>query len=108
MEFCDECGSMMKAGEGEDHWVCSSCGFEKGRDEEAEATMITTQGQESSEIVDVSDAEDKGLPTTTAHCPDCGNDTAYWYMQQIRSADESETRFFVCTECEHKWREDDH
>jgi DNA-directed RNA polymerase subunit M len=29
-------------------------------------------------------------------------------MQQIRAADESETRFFICTECEHKWREDDH
>ncbi|MFW5949411.1 MAG: transcription factor S, partial [Halolamina sp.] len=22
--------------------------------------------------------------------------------------DESETRFFTCTECGHKWREDDH
>ncbi len=106
MEFCDDCGSMMKT-EG-DHWVCGSCGFEKLRDEVKEATMVTTQGQQDSEIVDVSDAEDKGLPTTTAQCPQCDNDRAYWYMQQIRSADESETRFFVCTDCEHKWREDDH
>jgi DNA-directed RNA polymerase subunit M len=29
-------------------------------------------------------------------------------MKQIRAADESETRFFTCTECGHKWREDDH
>ena len=106
MEFCDDCGSMMKT-EG-DNWVCDSCGFTKLRDEAAEAAMTTTQGQEKSEIVDISDAEDKGLPTTTAACPACDNDRAYWYMQQIRAADESETRFFVCTECEHKWREDDH
>jgi DNA-directed RNA polymerase subunit M len=106
MEFCDDCGSMMKTND--DKWVCGSCGFEKVRDSAKEAQMVTTQGQEKSEVVDVSDAEDKGLPTTTVHCPKCGNDRAYWYMQQIRSADESETRFFVCTECEHKWREDDH
>ena len=106
MEFCDECGSMMKT-EG-DHWVCGSCGFETLRNEAKEAAMVTTQGQEDTEIVDVSDAEDKGLPTTTAQCPECDNDRAYWYMQQIRAADESVSRFFVCTECEHKWREDDH
>ncbi|WP_435345255.1 transcription factor S [Haloarchaeobius sp. HRN-SO-5] len=106
MEFCDECGSMMKTEDGK--WVCGSCGFTKPRDAKAEQAMVTTQSQEESEIVDVSDAENKGLPTTETHCPNCGNDEAYWYLQQIRSADESETRFFICTACEHKWREDDH
>jgi len=98
---------MMKT-EG-DHWVCGSCDHEQRRaDAETEqAQMVTTQGQEYSEVVDVTDAEDKGLPTSTEHCPKCDNDEAYYYMQQIRAADESETRFFICTECEHKWREDD-
>jgi len=106
MEFCDECGSMMKTED--DHWVCGSCGYEKGRDEDKEKGMVTTTGQEETEVVDMSDSEDQGRPTTTAQCPECDNDEAYWYMQQIRAADESETRFFVCTECDHKWREDDH
>ena len=106
MEFCDECGSIMKTEGGS--WVCGSCGFEKARDAAEEKEMVTTQGQVESEIVDMSDAEGEGRPTTTASCPECDNDTAYWYMQQIRAADESETRFFVCTECDHKWREDDH
>jgi len=107
MEFCDECGSMMKPDDG--NWVCGACGFEKPRDAEAEAGMVTTQGQVESEIVDTSDvsAEDMG-PTTNATCPDCGNDRAFWDMKQIRSADESETRFFTCTACGHRWREDDH
>ncbi|WP_323675048.1 transcription factor S [Halorubellus sp. PRR65] len=105
MEFCDECGSMMKT-EG-DHWVCGSCGHEQGRDEAKEAEMVTTEGQEVSEVIDISGAEERGLPQMTAHCPKCDNDRAYYYTQQIRSADESETRFFICTECEHKWREDD-
>jgi len=106
MEFCDECGSMMKTEDGV--WVCGSCGHEKGRDREKEERMVTTTGQEETEVVDISEAKDQGRPTTTAQCPECDNDQAYWYMQQIRAADESETRFFVCTECEHKWREDDH
>jgi DNA-directed RNA polymerase subunit M len=104
MEFCDDCGSMMKAEDG--LWICGSCGFEKPKD--PDANYVVTEDQEETEIVDVSDAEDQGLPKTEAHCPECGNDEAFWYMQQIRSADESETRFLVCTECEHKWREDDH
>ena len=90
-----------------DKWVCTQCGHETLRDEAAEAEMVTTQAQEESEIIE-SGGGSSGLPTTSANCPDCDNDEAYWYMQQIRAADESETRFFVCTECEHKWREDDH
>lgn len=103
MEFCDECGSMMMADSGV--WVCNSCGHEQPKGDSASYT--TTTSQEKSEVIE-SGAENSGLPTTSAQCPECGNDRAYWYMQQIRSADESETRFFVCTECEHKWREDDH
>ncbi len=91
-------------GEG-DVWICKSCGNEQPKGDSASYT--TTDAQEESEVIET-DAGNSGLPTTSARCPDCGNDRAYWYMQQIRAADESETRFFVCTECEHKWREDDH
>jgi DNA-directed RNA polymerase subunit M len=107
MEFCDECGSMMKT-EGET-WVCGSCGYEKARDAEGEAAMTTTQGQQESEVVDMSDTDEEAIgPTTSARCPECGHDRARYEMKQIRAADESETRFFTCTDCGHKWREDDH
>ena len=98
---------MMKPDDG--RWVCGTCGTEKARDAEAEAGMVSTQGQVETEVVDTSEvsAEDMG-PTTNADCPECDNDRAFWEMKQIRSADESETRFFTCTECGHKWREDDH
>jgi DNA-directed RNA polymerase subunit M len=106
MEFCDECGSMMKT-EG-DKWVCPN-GHEKLRDSAREAQMVSTQAQEESEVIDTSDVDSEDMgPTTNARCPECGNDRAFWEMKQIRSADESETRFFTCTECGHKWREDDH
>lgn len=105
MKFCDECGSIMHKENGT--WSCRSCGFES-TEVSGEQGMVTTQTQEDEGIVDISDAEERGLPTTETPCPECGNDRAFYYMQQIRSADESETRFFICTECEHRWREDDH
>ena len=107
MKFCDDCGSMMKT-EG-DVWVCGSCGAQETRDADSEAAMQVTEGQEETDVVDVSDVDEstKG-PTTEVLCPECGNDRASYQMRQIRSADESETRFFTCTECGHKWREDDH
>ncbi|WP_226040490.1 transcription factor S [Natrinema sp. DC36] len=101
MEFCDDCGSMMKADDG--LWACDSCGFTKPKGDASEYTV--TDDQEASEVIESSG--ETSLPETNAICPECNNDRALWYMQQIRSADESETRFFICTECEHKWREDD-
>lgn len=108
MEFCAECGSLMKSvdHDGVEVWVCRECDYEEPRN--PDKAYVIEDEQEVSEIIDISDAADTGLPTTDVACPACGGDRAFWYMQQIRAADESETRFFVCTSCEHKWREDDH
>jgi DNA-directed RNA polymerase subunit M len=108
MEFCDECGSMMHTEGGE--WKCKSCGATKARDSAQEATMTTTEGQDvDSGPVDMSEVDDEEIgPTTKVVCPECGHDRARYEMKQIRAADESETRFFTCTECGKKWREDDH
>ena len=108
MEFCDECGSMMHGEDGT--WVCRSCGFETDRDAEGKDAMTTTEDQDTdSGPVDMSEVDDEEIgPTTEVRCPECGHDRARYEMKQIRAADESETRFFTCTECEHKWREDDH
>ena len=102
MEFCDDCGSMMKTDDG--MWVCGSCGYSTPTGDKEAYTI--TDDQEAGEVIE--SAEETSLPETDERCPECENDRAYWYLQQIRSADESETRFFICTECEHKWREDDH
>lgn len=67
-----------------------------------------TDEQEEDLGRDLTDEQGDARPTTTVQCPNCDNDKARYQMKQIRAADESETRFFQCTECEHKWREDDH
>lgn len=70
-------------------------------------TDTITESQEESGSK-IRGEENDARPTTNISCPECGNDRAYYEMKQIRSADESETRFFECTECNYKWREDDH
>jgi DNA-directed RNA polymerase subunit M len=104
MEFCDECGSMMTLEDGV--WLCGDCGATAARDDDSEDSYVSTESQDAGEVIEVE--EHSELPTTEARCPECGHERAGWYMQQIRAADESETRFFVCQDCGHKWREDDH
>lgn len=79
---------------------CQECGAVKVKEKD----YITTEEGGRGEVTVIEEATDQGLPTTKAKCPECGNNEAYWYMQQTRSADESETRFYICTECDHKWR----
>ncbi|MCD1293726.1 transcription factor S [Methanocella sp. CWC-04] len=103
MEFCPKCKSMMRPSGGV--LKCRKCGFEKKAGNEA----IIVGGAASKperEITVLEGKDDAGLPTTDEQkCPECGNQKAYWWMRQLRSADESEVRFFRCTACGKTWRE---
>ena len=68
-------------------------------------TELTEQQEETGDRFRGEKTESR--PTAEVTCPRCGNDTAYWHLEQTRSADESETRFFECTECGYRWREYD-
>ena len=60
------------------------------------------------EIVIVEDDEEIAtLPTIQIKCPKCENNLAFWWLRQLRAADESEVRFFRCCKCNHTWRQYD-
>jgi len=99
MEFCPECKSMMRPSEGA--LVCRKCGYKKERDKPS--IILKDSMKEKEEVI--LEAESTGMPTIRMKCPDCGNDTAYWWLRQLRSADEAEVRFFRCTKCKKTWRE---
>ena len=84
---------------------CRKCGHEKKP--EGKAIVVGEESKQPERIMTViDDKQDAGLPTTEeVKCPDCGNQKAYWWMRQLRSADESEVRFFRCTQCNKTWRE---
>ncbi len=103
MEFCPECGSMLVLKDGA--LTCRRCGFAKERGEGR--SVISVEQRADKTIAVLEGGSDAGMPTTRARCDECGNNTAYWWLRQLRSADESETRFFRCTKCGKTWREYD-
>jgi len=85
---------------------CRKCGYI--RDAKSDERMMKKSQRVEKEITIVDDTEEiRTLPTTRVRCPECGHDTAEWWMRQLRSADESEVRFFRCVKCKHTWREYD-
>ncbi len=104
MMFCPECKSLMMASAGK--LRCKKCGYIK---DISDATKLQkTKERTDKEIIIVDDDTNLiTMPTITVRCSECGNRTAEWWMRQLRSADESETRFFRCTKCKFTWREYD-
>lgn len=98
--FCPDCGSLMKPKD--EKWSCKKCGYT--REVKEEDHQVITSRREEKETVIIEDEIDT-LPTTKARCPECGNNKAYWRLEQTRAADEPETRIYRCTKCNHTWRE---
>jgi DNA-directed RNA polymerase subunit M len=84
------------------HSVCRKCGYKQKKKEKS----IVVSERKTKEITFVEKKEENFLPKTKIICPKCGNDEAYWILRQMRGSDEPESRFYTCTKCTHKWRED--
>jgi len=104
MQFCDDCGSMMKKQDG--RMVCTDCGSSAEQETDTEA-FVSTQKQTGEELIESSaDANFEGKPTADdVTCEDCGHGEAWYTIKQTGSADEPPTRFFKCTACGNRWRE---
>ena len=97
MKFCDKCGSLLKA---EDEKLkCLSCGYETSDEE------VVTFKKKKNKDIEIAEEDVETYPVIKSECPHCGNDEAYHWTVQTRSADEPETIFFKCTLCKHKWRQ---
>ncbi len=102
--FCPECKSLMISSAGQ--LKCRKCGYIRKICEDDQMSKTTRRSEKEIVIV-----EDEGtirtLPTIAIKCPKCENNEAFWWLRQLRAADESEVRFFRCTACGHTWRQYD-
>jgi DNA-directed RNA polymerase subunit M len=104
VKFCSECGTMLKLDPAKKMLVCPKCGYEEPTEDEV---LVAKNSNEQDKIVVIGKKE-KNIHTmsqTKVKCPKCENMTAYWWMVQTRSIDESATQFFRCTKCSHTWRD---
>ena len=85
---------------------CRKCGFL--RDFPADDSMHRTEARGERVITIIEDETGIAtLPTIKITCSKCGHNMAFWWLRQLRAADESEVRFFRCCECGHTWRQYD-
>lgn len=86
---------------------CRKCGYIRKIEASEHMTREKKRTENEITIVDDEDTNIKTQPTIQIKCPKCGNNLAFWWLRQLRAADESEVRFFRCTECSHTWRQYD-
>ncbi len=103
--FCPECKTMLISSGGQ--LKCKKCGYNRkiGGADQMKKEKKRTENEIT--IVDDGDEKIKTMPTIQIRCPKCDNNLAIWWLRQLRAADESEVRFFRCTECGHTWRQYD-
>jgi len=102
---CSRCGGLLYPNRRADAWECRACKLTRPRSSRDRFVTTLCQIEQSPTILE--GGIDRGLPTSSERCPDCGHDQAYWDLKQLRAADESATLLFICTACEHTWRDAD-
>jgi DNA-directed RNA polymerase subunit M len=115
MEFCPKCGSRLefkklKTGKAASLLlVCPKCGYKKQESakkvESKIGKVIRHNPQQFVAVIGKEEQKLRTLPTVRIECPKCGNNTAYVWQVQTRSADESSTQFLRCTKCNYTFRE---
>lgn len=106
LSFCKDCGTLLTIKEGK--YYCKKCKKEFEMNMEDKKNLVKTNYRQAQDILIVDGDETLGTkPTIQITCPQCGHNLAEWWLRQLRSADESEVRFFRCTKCHHTWREYD-
>ena len=114
MEFCPECGSVLRPKKTETSsgvsivLACSKCAYvKKGavKNVAAETGKVITRNKQEAVTVIPKEQEVNTMPTIKMECPKCGNRICYVWQVQTRGGDESSTQFFRCTKCNHTFRE---
>ncbi len=91
---------MMPKKEGISTILRCHCGYS----EEGSGRFTEELNKEKKEL-GIVEKDMETRPVVKAKCPDCGNNEAYNWEIQTRSADEAATQFFKCLKCGHTWRE---
>ncbi|MBN2367966.1 transcription factor S [Candidatus Woesearchaeota archaeon] len=97
MKFCPKCGSLLIPKEGK---LECGCGY-------SETSTIKFREEihppKDIEVIDEA-TEHIGDTVIPIVCWNCGHRGVYFWMVQMRRADEPPTRFYKCRKCKKVWR----
>jgi len=99
MEFCEKCGGMLTIKNNKA--VCTSCGHKAKKKPKIKVAEKVKQ-KESISVIQEKDSSTH--PIIDIKCTKCKNKKAFFWTMQTRASDESETKFYKCTKCNHTWR----
>lgn len=102
MEFCPKCGAllMMK----KTKFGCPRCNYTaKGKVD----MKIKEKIEEKKPVAVITEKQAEVNPITDHVCEKCGNKKAAFWVRQMRSGDEAESKFYKCTKCKNVVRVDD-
>lgn len=108
MKFCPKCGSVMipTTVNGERVLKCRSCGYTEPLNTSSKGYRVKQKLEKKPlDKIQIVDIDVSTLPVVTFKCEACGNDKAYVFEVQTRSADEPATRIYICTKCGKRYRE---
>jgi DNA-directed RNA polymerase subunit M len=102
MEFCPKCGAILmmkktKVG-------CPKCNYIAKGDVDLE---MKEEVHERVEVAVVDEKKDNPNPITDFDCRKCNSKRAYFWIRQMRSGDEAESKFYECVKCKNTTRVDD-
>ena len=103
--FCPICGNLLLIEEnglcGGMRFCCPTCPF----NHEILKKYSSNAKIKKKQVDDVLGGADawENVDRTSAKCPQCAHDEAFFMQIQIRSADEPSTIFYRCTKCSKQW-----
>lgn len=105
MHFCPVCGNLLLIEEGSVgmRFCCPTCPYLRNI-EKKYSSKVKMKRKEVDDVLGGSDAWEN-VDRTTAKCPYCSHDTAFFMQIQIRSADEPSTNFYKCVKCMRQWND---
>lgn len=105
MHFCPACGNLLLLEDSENgmRFCCPTCPylFDVNR---VYSSAVKIKKKAVDDVLGGADAWEN-VDRTSARCPSCSNDTAFFMQIQIRSADEPSTTFYRCCKCSKQWND---
>ncbi|XP_048773527.1 DNA-directed RNA polymerase I subunit RPA12-like isoform X2 [Ostrea edulis] len=101
LEFCPTCGTILPLPGIEDFVTCKLCGFKINVREFDGVNIVSSIVFNRPETLQTSneDGESPVGPLADRKCSKCGNEKMIYTTRQTRSADEGQTVFFTCPNC---------